>query len=403
MNPQIAARHLSQYGRGGDSTLMHIQPREMQGIATLLGRPVTRNPQTGLPEAFSFGDILPMIAGIGGTLFGGPMVGALASGATKTAVTGDLAQGIMTGLGSYAMAGLTSGLAEAGAAAAGGAGAAGAAEGAAGAAAAPAAEPAANVFQGAQGPIPPPPPPPPPAPILAKDMSPGQFVGNIGNAISTPGVAMDYIKAHPMQALGAAGGAYMSAADMMKSPLPDPRRNTQKANYNPMAPQNPWEAPAPGYNIQPAGGFIRHFAEGGVASLHGGRMQSLGAAKNLVNEATAAFLGEHPRPRQALERFEEVFGPAMLEALRTRIMGGKVEGAGGGLDDLVPGSIEGRQAVRLADGEFVVPSDVVSGLGDGSTAHGARKLHEMMNRVRRERTGSEDQPGPVNDDEVMPA
>lgn len=417
MNPQIAANQLSRYGRGGDTSLMHVQPREMQGIATLLGRPITRNPATGLPEAFSFGDILPMVAGIGGSIFGGPLVGALASGATKTAVTGDLAQGIMTGLGSYAMAGFAGGLADAGAAVNGGA-----ADGV-----------AANAFQGAEGPIPPPPPVPPPPPpppvpsgggigpaaaaVPAADIAatappppaPGamesvtQFGKNIGTALSTPGVAMDYIKAHPLQSLGAVGGAMMTMGDLNKPTMPPPRRGTS-IRYNPTAPSNGWEPPDPGYNMNPGTGFIRNFAEGGVASLEGGaRMQSLNAAKNLMSEATAALLGEHPRPKQAIERFEDAFGPAMLAALRTRVLGGKVEGAGGGLDDLVPGSIEGREKVRLADGEFVVPADVVSGLGDGSTEHGARKLHEMMGRVRRERTGKEEQPGAVDDEEVMPA
>jgi hypothetical protein len=62
------------------------------------------------------------------------------------------------------------------------------------------------------------------------------------------------------------------------------------------------------------------------------------------------------------------------------------------MDDLVPGTIEGRQKVRLADGEFVIPSDVVSGLGDGSTEHGVRRLHGLMDKVRKERTGKTAQP-----------
>jgi hypothetical protein len=62
------------------------------------------------------------------------------------------------------------------------------------------------------------------------------------------------------------------------------------------------------------------------------------------------------------------------------------------MDDLVPGTIEGRQKVRLADGEFVLPADIVSGIGDGSTDQGVRRLHEMMNKVRKERTGKTAQP-----------
>ena len=87
---------------------------------------------------------------------------------------------------------------------------------------------------------------------------------------------------------------------------------------------------------------------------------------------------------------------------KVRAPGGRIRGAGGGLDDLIPGTIEGRKQVRLADGEFVVPADVVSHLGDGSTDHGVRKLYEMMDRIRDNKTGSKKQPGPVKDRKVLP-
>jgi hypothetical protein len=87
-----------------------------------------------------------------------------------------------------------------------------------------------------------------------------------------------------------------------------------------------------------------------------------------------------------------MFGADALGMLRDKMVGGRITGAGGGMDDLIPGTIEGRQKVRLADGEFVVPADVVSGLGDGSTDHGVRRLHEMMNSVRKQRTGKQAQP-----------
>jgi len=128
-----------------------------------------------------------------------------------------------------------------------------------------------------------------------------------------------------------------------------------------------------------------------------------GTTSNIVNEAKAAMLGEHPNPKQALQRFRETFGDSALRALSESFAeGGRIRGAGGGLDDLVPGTIEGRQKVRLADGEFVVSSDVVSALGDGSTDQGVRKLQEMMNRVRREKTGKTKQPGPISN-KALPA
>lgn len=65
-----------------------------------------------------------------------------------------------------------------------------------------------------------------------------------------------------------------------------------------------------------------------------------------------------------------------------------LRGPGDGMSDHIPASIDGRQPARLADGEFVVPADVVSHLGNGSTEAGAKKLHQMMTSVRKDRTGN---------------
>jgi hypothetical protein len=82
--------------------------------------------------------------------------------------------------------------------------------------------------------------------------------------------------------------------------------------------------------------------------------------------------------------------------------GGVVSGEGDGMQDMVPGTIDGERDVLLSDGEFVVPADVVSGLGNGSTDAGARELESMMERVRQSRTGTPVQPPRVPQGEVMP-
>jgi hypothetical protein len=68
--------------------------------------------------------------------------------------------------------------------------------------------------------------------------------------------------------------------------------------------------------------------------------------------------------------------------------GRMLKGPGDGMSDNIPASIAGKQPARLADGEFVVPADVVSHLGNGSTDAGAKQLYAMMNRVRKARTGN---------------
>jgi hypothetical protein len=76
--------------------------------------------------------------------------------------------------------------------------------------------------------------------------------------------------------------------------------------------------------------------------------------------------------------------------------GGKVAiGPGGGLDDLIPTSINGRRAAALSDGEFVIPADVVSMMGDGSSNAGARRLYDLVKQIRQEKTGTTRQAGPL--------
>lgn len=73
---------------------------------------------------------------------------------------------------------------------------------------------------------------------------------------------------------------------------------------------------------------------------------------------------------------------------------GVVRGPGTGMEDLIPAR-NGHQEIRLSDGEFVIPADVVSQLGDGSTEAGARKLYEMMSNIRRAKYGRDQQPKPM--------
>jgi len=64
--------------------------------------------------------------------------------------------------------------------------------------------------------------------------------------------------------------------------------------------------------------------------------------------------------------------------------GGRLlRGPGDGVSDSIPATIgRGKQPARLADGEFVVPARIVSELGNGSTAAGARKLYAMLARIQ---------------------
>jgi hypothetical protein len=78
-----------------------------------------------------------------------------------------------------------------------------------------------------------------------------------------------------------------------------------------------------------------------------------------------------------------------------------LQGPGDGMSDNIPATINGRQPARLADGEFVIPADVVSHLGNGSTEAGAKQLHGMMDKVRKARTGNPKQGKEINPEKYM--
>jgi hypothetical protein len=108
---------LAAQGRHGDDTLVHVSHGELQGLQALSGRPLTRNPHTGLPEAWGFDwtSLLPMVAGAAGTMVGGPMggmaAGAAAGGLRAKMQGSSVGMGLVTGLAAgYGGSGLAQGV-----------------------------------------------------------------------------------------------------------------------------------------------------------------------------------------------------------------------------------------------------------------------------------------------------
>jgi hypothetical protein len=93
-----------------------------------------------------------------------------------------------------------------------------------------------------------------------------------------------------------------------------------------------------------------------------------------------------------------------LAALGGYSDGGRMlKGPGDGMSDSIPATIAGKQPARLANEEFVVPADVVSHLGNGSSDAGAKQLYKMMDKVRSARTGKKAQAKQINPNKYMPA
>jgi len=154
------------------------------------------------------------------------------------------------------------------------------------------------------------------------------------------------------------------------------------------------------YNI---GGM---YAGGTVMMAKGDKVPAGDPAQALIQQTAMALLGRMSEEESSvvIKRFVDEFGSEAFQQLRSQVLEsvvpnsqkeGLIQGAGGGMDDQIGGMIGDQQKVAVSPGEFIVPGDVVSGLGDGDTGAGAKELAAMMDRVRTERTGTTEQPEPL--------
>ena len=156
------------------------------------------------------------------------------------------------------------------------------------------------------------------------------------------------------------------------------------------------------------GGFDLNFG-----MQEGGETQIQSEADRLIDLTQMAVLGRLPEEEAdvVIQAFIAEFGEEAFQALRNSTLEevvpgsqkeGEVVGAGGGMDDLIPGMIGDQQPVAVSPGEYIVPADVVSGIGDGSTDAGVQQLDGMLDRVRMERTGTTQQPAPLAKGGMLP-
>ena len=111
VNYQNTAQGLATLGRGGDSTLVHMNPSEVAGLQNLAvqnGTSLTINPNTGMPEAFNLSGLIPMAVGGGLTAATGgamlvvsPLMAGLMVGGATAVIEGDIMAGLGAGLGAY--------------------------------------------------------------------------------------------------------------------------------------------------------------------------------------------------------------------------------------------------------------------------------------------------------------
>jgi len=451
-----AARQAQSKGRGQDTMLVHMTPKEVGGLQALAmahGGSLTINPKTGLPEAGFLSALLPTLIGAGLSIASGgaltPLMAAGITGLGYGAATGSLKKGLLAGLGAYGGAGLGSGLVSA----------------------ATPLEATATMT-----------PVPPSAPAPAFDMSTvsgsaGDFMAGapqktslLNSSISAPTVTPTGIPAATPQAgmfsatnippatvqptgfaaaqegLGnvfkpaADGGAVarakfgaalpygttvaaaaplaMAAAEPPKGPEPSisnirPYKLdiTNPSGTPVYTPQDTREREQVRYAYSPQP--IYQAAGGGLTALNGqtyddeyGRDEY--APGGSVKKRKVTSLRGNPYYKFAQDRKDSSMEAAVEQNFAKGGLGAALpprflSGGGDGMSDSIKARIGGVQEARLADGEFVVPADVVSHLGNGSSKAGAKKLYAMMDKIRKARTGRTRQAPEVNARRYMPA
>lgn len=419
MSLKDAAEHLRAQGRGKDTELVHLTKREvraMEGLAKAVGGSLTRNPKTGLPEAGFLDSLLPTILGTAAN-FIVPGSGMIVGGLTGALQNKDnpLMGAALGAAGGYGGAQLGQGLSNMGQAAA-----------------------VDSMITGAAGNV---------MPTAAQAAGQG-----LASAVTNPGTAISYMGG-PMAAAKSAGLAaapllYQQAmADgeegaprkfgsgekrefdydagytggEMTGPAASSERRWFTPEYNRRYAeggqvQAKTESGAPAYNFNAGSGTFSPKMTSGSASG-----EVAWTPQSMANAVASAMAGGDTLPASLIEalmsnrrKYRYAAGGevtlaeggfiipadvvsmvgngssnAGLEAL-AQLGAQPIDGPGDGQSDDIPASIDGKRPARLARQEAYLPPEAVRAAG------GARKLYKMLDRVRTMAHGKSQQQRPVD-------
>jgi hypothetical protein len=384
------AEEIRQRGRGDDTILAHINPTEA-AMLEAMGGSGTINPRTGLPEyGFSWkkllgaaGKILPFIPipglfGMSSLLTKSIMSGLLAGGSGKKGF--DLKRALGAGAMSYGLGSIG--------------------EKVMGGAPAEAATATPDVPVSQQ--------------VIGADL--GGTAAGFSTSATGEMIPTDFAQANltpdPIKSLTADQAAKTAAIDAMQSgaSAPTPKAFTPKLTTDLYT-----EGPGVSLTDKP----LDLMESAGVALTGYGMEKGAEADEKQQAIYDAAQREKEEREKMMRELAERLY----RENPYGYAMGGEVDpvafegggmtapinqprmlaGGGDGMSDSIPATIDGTQPARLADGEFVIPADVVADIGNGSSSAGAKRLYGMMDRVRTARHGTTKQPPEIKMNRLMPA
>jgi hypothetical protein len=419
-----AAQNLAARGRYGDSTLVHMAPEELSGLRALAraqGNDMTINPRTGLPEAFSLRKLfkaasfilpfvpIPGLFGMSSLLTKSILSGVAAGASAKGGF--DFKQALGGGLKAYALGSLGEKM---------------------GGGPTPDGAPTSQVTAPEAAAV-------DAAAVTAPTVTVPGVDGDISLAGSYTGPGSTPLGPQSLNAnltaplkVGSSYG-FQAATDVASAPIFEAPIGAAGGRDIPLTggalPPGVDTVPGRMANvITPKGqGFGPEPLTKGfdiAATGLGGFSLEKAAEETRRADMEAAAIRQEEEERE--RRFEELArrtlgrvavksggqinlakgGMTYMEGGGTTDVTGEprmVQGTGDGMSDSVPATIEGVQEARLANDEFVIPADVVADIGNGSSNAGAKKLYNMMDRIRKARHGTTKQPPEIRAERLMPA
>ena len=396
------ANHMAAHGRGPDDQLVHMSGNEVAGLQALAksqGGSLTINPETGLAEAGFLDRILPMALGAGAVYLSGgaitPMMAGLGVGGLQTMRTGDLGKGLMAGLGAYGGAGMTGNLAGVGESMVGadmsmadklGAGFD-----------ALKANPEASMLGGSK--------------MIGMAAAPAVIGMMQPQGAQAPAGTEQMIRPYTFSANPQTQGDMVGDKPMIGAQYAPGQDTSERMWFQPeYTALTPYKADEGGLMSYAGGGPVEQMSNANAIGQNTGYPQAdIGGhayatpwqtpmSQNVVHGA--ADTGVNPMTGEQ----NSFAGGGGISSLGSYSDGGRLlKGPGDGMSDNIPAKIGAKQPARLADGEFVVPADVVSHLGNGSTDAGAKQLYKMMDKIRHARTGRKAQGKQINPNRFVPA
>jgi hypothetical protein len=405
------AQELQDYGRGGDTMLAHINPQEA-AMLKRMGGSGTINPDTGLPEYFkkvwkktvgkvedivkpvtkpitdAIKPILPYVQYVAPFIPGVNAMYAAGLGALGSGFAGgggfNFKRGLMGGMTAYGLSNLYAGMQ--------------AASGAPPGSSIPSTDIAAANLT--------------PDPISSLNASQG-FTGvgeaNLLNSVNPSGissVASDFgtqmsNAGQGIKNLTGLGETTLASGDAFKAVGNQFGAGSAMGIYGGVtgtAALNEYDEMKDQADLAAAKSETERAAI--MARIEDGRRRAEEAVRN--NPYMFAYGG--PVDDEAgFDDFNDYMGGGIASMAKGGMAPRFLSGGGDGMSDDIPATINGKQPARLADGEFVIPADVVSHLGNGSSKAGAKQLYSMMDKVRSARTGNKKQGKQINPAKYMPA